>query len=76
MGEQYDIQLASDLELSRVTTPEELPWDVDPLTMTPDDLLRASGRWWEAEEPPQRIQQLLYVVPALRFQCQRLTAPS
>ncbi|KAF8485629.1 hypothetical protein JB92DRAFT_1537554 [Gautieria morchelliformis] len=55
-GDQYDVPLG---KTHRAATTEDLPWDLDPLAVTPSDLLKVSGRWWEAETLPPRIQRFL-----------------
>ncbi|KAF8528179.1 hypothetical protein BU17DRAFT_61477 [Hysterangium stoloniferum] len=59
MCDQYNLQLAAHNNSSRVGTPEDLPWDVDMMSVTPNDLLKVSGRSLEAEMLPPRISQLL-----------------
>ena len=60
VGDQYDLQLGGQRS-SRVVTSEDLPWVLDPRSVTPDDLLKVSGRWWDADVLPPRIQQFLCV---------------
>ncbi|KAF8589685.1 hypothetical protein K439DRAFT_1404641 [Ramaria rubella] len=57
-------------EPTRTSTPDELPWDADSLSLRPEDFLKASGRWWDSEVPPPRIQQnLLEIFLPHRHQC-------
>ncbi|GJJ11872.1 hypothetical protein Clacol_006110 [Clathrus columnatus] len=47
-----------------------LSWEVDSLSLNPDDFFKMSGRWWEAEMPPPRISQyLLEIFLQHRHQC-------